>query len=137
MARKIKYKDGYKYQLTEDYTEQVAIQPDQPVQQRFLSLTTDGLLTVRVGYAWDGPSGPTVDTRNFMRGSLIHDALYQLMRHQDLPDTARKEADLELRRICREDGMWLVRAWWVYVAVRWWAKGSASAESRKQVLTAP
>ena len=66
----------------------------------YLSLTEEGRLEVKRTYAWDGPSGPTIDTRNFMRGSLVHDALYQLIRLEVLPPESRKRADQLLREIC-------------------------------------
>ena len=73
----IAYKAGYKYQLKARYAVQIDIRPAAPIDMEYLGLTTDGTLTVKKGYAWDGPSGPTIDTLNFMRGSLVHDALYQ------------------------------------------------------------
>ncbi len=63
---------------------------------------------------WDGPSGLTIDTPNFMRGSLVHDTLYQLLRNELIEQKWRDEADEELRRICREDGMSKICANWVY-----------------------
>ena len=53
-----------------------------------------------------------------MRGSLIHDALYQLMRESVLPLEFRKKADEILREVCLEDGMSKFRTWYVYKAVR-------------------
>lgn len=76
------------------------------------------ILTIREGYAWDGPSGLSIDTKNFMRGSLIHDCLYQMMNEGQLDKSYRKIADKLLRRFCREDGMSKFRAWYVYHAVR-------------------
>ena len=71
---------SYKYQLMKDYHVQIDIKPAQDIIFNFVSLSSGGLLTMNKAYAWDGPSGPSIDTRNFMRGSLVHDALYQLMR---------------------------------------------------------
>jgi len=76
----IRYRDGYKYQLAEDHTLLIDITPDEGVGNDFVYLGKSGMLVIRKGYAWDGPSGPTVDTRDSLRGSLVHDALYQLMR---------------------------------------------------------
>ena len=99
-------------------------------------IDTNGYLTIRQGYAWDGPSGPTFDTKNFMRGSLVHDALYQLMRRGYLNiDTNRNRADRLLKHICKEDGMSSLRAWWVYQGVHAFGK-SAASKPRKQ-STAP
>ncbi len=134
----IKYKSGYKYQLVEEYKVEVSAIPEKIIQTDYFDLTTEGLLTIKKGYAWDGPSGPTYDTRNFMRGSLVHDALYQLMRNKYI-DTEkwRKEADVNLRKICVEDGMSKIRAWWVYKAVRSFGGNSAKEESKKKANNAP
>jgi hypothetical protein len=135
---RIRYRSGYKYQLAEGYSVKVSITPGQPVKTDFVSLGADGTLVMKRGYAWDGPSGPTIDTKNFMRGSLVHDALYQLMRDAGLSkEQWRDEADLELKRICLEDGMSRLRAWGVHRAVRWGGDPFASPESRKPVETAP
>lgn len=114
----IKYRSGYKYQLAEDYTITTGVIPADRVEDDYLILEKDGMLTIRAGYAWDGPSGPAIDSRDFMRGSLVHDALYQLIGDGKLPAITRVYADDLLRRLCREDGMSAVRAWYVYQAVR-------------------
>ena len=132
----IKYKDGYKYQLAETYSVKVGVFPPAPVQHEYISLSQHGFLTIRKGYAWDGPSGPTIDTKNFMRGSLVHDALYQLIGEGLLPLDDREKADRELRRICIEDGMSEARAWWVYQAVRIFGN-TAAATPEKEPITAP
>lgn len=132
----ILYRAGYKYQLAKDYTIQTVIRPLQDVVTPFILITVDGLLTVKTGYAWDGPSGPTVDTKNFMRGSLVHDALYQLMRSRLIDCGWREKADEELRRICMEDGMSWLRAWWVFKGVRFGGEGSAEWQD-ELILLAP
>lgn len=115
----IRYTEGYKYQLEEDHRVQTDITPVVPGGNRFVQLTLDGLLLIRAGYAWDGASGPAIDTPSFMRGSLVHDALYQLIRLGVVPSAGgRQQADQLLRQIVLEDGMWALRAWWVYHAVR-------------------
>ena len=132
----IKYKDGYKYQLAETYSVKVGITPSSAVRHEYISLSQHGFLTISKGYAWDGPSGPTIDTKNFMRGSLVHDALYQLIGEGLLPLDDREKADRELRRICIEDGMSEARAWWVYQAVRIFGN-TAAATPEKEPTTAP
>ena len=95
----IKYRSGYKYWLAEEYQVKVSIIPENNVPKdkttkSFIELTTDGVLTIKKGYAWDGPSGPTLDTKNSMRASLFHDALYQLMRENHIPRNGnRKRAE--------------------------------------------
>ena len=133
MTKRISYRAGYKYQLAETYGVQTAIRPGEYISTEYIDLDLDGRLIILRGFAWDGPSGPAIDTTSFMRGSLIHDSLYQLIRMGLLDQRRRVVADQELRRICLEDGMWKVRAWWVYRAVRRAAGGAAKASARKQV----
>lgn len=116
----------YKYELTRDYPGQDTGITGREGGNPFVHIAADGKLDIQTGYAWDGPSGPAIDTDSFMRGSLVHDALYQLMRERVLDHRAdRKAADVLLRRLCREDGMWPIRAWYVYRSVRWFGGSSA------------
>lgn len=87
------------------------------------------------GYAWDGASGLTVDTPNTMVPALGHDGLYQLMREGGLPLEYREKADALLRDMMIERGVWKVRAWAWYWAVRKFA-GPAATEP-KLILDAP
>jgi hypothetical protein len=120
---------GYKYQVMEDYTIKIDLKPLKAIRReltRFLSLSPQGVLSIKKYYAWDGPSGPTIDTRDFMRGSLVHDALYQLMREGVLDyKVHRKRADEIFRELLLEDGMCAFRAWYVYQAVHIFAEGGA------------
>jgi hypothetical protein len=130
----------YKYQLMRDYKCQTTIRLNHDVKiQGFISLSTNGLLTISKGYAWDGPSGPTIDTKSFMRGSLVHDALYQLIRMKLLSVSLKDLADRLLRHICREAGMCWFRAWYVYWGVRLFARSAATKprESDTQHIEAP
>lgn len=72
----IKFRSGYKYQLAEDYQVQTSITQISRIDIEFIALDETGKLTIRSGYAWDGPSGPMIDTANAMRGSLVHDSCY-------------------------------------------------------------
>ena len=133
---------NYKYQTREDYCIETDLKPRESITTRFIILSGDGKLTINQHYAWDGPSGPTIDTKNFMRGSLVHDALYQLLRGNHFPSSheeTRKYADQLLKEICREDGMSKFRAWYVYLAVRLFAKGAAKvgSDTSSQILYAP
>ena len=107
----------YKYTLFSDYEHCTTICPSYPIVTRFIDLDMSGVLTIKRNYAWDGASGPVFDTRRIMRGSLVHDALYQLMREEHLPQKARENADWLLREICIEDGMPKFNADLVYLAV--------------------
>lgn len=134
----IAYHSGYKYQLVESYSLQTPVRPGKAVDLDYLGLGLDGTLTIKRGYAWDGPSGPTFDTLNFMRGALVHDALYQLMREGHLDRAIYREvADRLLQTICLEDGMWKARAWLVYQGVRRFGDPSADPAHDRPVLRAP
>ncbi len=134
----ISYKEGYNYQLSEIYTVATDIMPPKAIDTEYIKLNMEGILIISEGYAWDGPSGPTIDTLTFMRGSLVHDAFYQMMRAELLDsDVYRKQADDLLQKICKEDGMWFVRAWVVHMAVRIFGGSSADAANENPVIRAP
>lgn len=76
-----------------------------------------GKLTIRKNYSWDGASC-AIDTKTFMRGALIHDALYQLIRNRYLPKECRIDAGNVLMDICEEDKMCAFRRAYVYKTVR-------------------
>jgi hypothetical protein len=138
MSGKVHYKKGYKYQIVKDYIVNIDIKPEKDIISPYIKLSKEGELTIKNGYAWDGPSGPTIDSKNFMRGSLVHDALYQLMRESFLDkDTYRKKADLIMYEMCKQDGMAYLRAWWVYRGVRAFGDPSADPANKKKVQVAP
>ena len=110
MHTKVKYKSGFKYQLDQSYWDFVTIKPEKNIETHFIRLATNGSLYIKKGYAWDGPSGLTFDTKSSIRGSLVHDALYQLLRMGLLPQSDRKAADYELHSRCIEDRMIKIRA---------------------------
>ena len=122
----------WKYQLTDDCVCETGITKCAKTTP-FLVLHGDGRLEIKRSYAWDGPSGPTIDTSNFMRASLVHDALYQLTRLGAIPYDHRRHADRLLRKLCREDGMSWFRAWYVYAAVRLFGGSSATPGTEKPV----
>lgn len=132
----MKYRKGYKYQLAETETFQTSIKG---VSRRteFIDVTPEGLLTIRAGYAWDGASGPTMDTKSSMRASLLHDALYQMIRQGCLEKTWRAYADEEFGRLLEEDGMWSWRAAIWVKAVQMFASAAADPKNTREVFTAP
>jgi hypothetical protein len=140
---KITYRNlsGYKYALMEPYVYETEFSLPKAIAEThgWVKLNASGRLSLKQGYAWDGPSGPTLDTKDFMRGSLVHDALYQLMRLKLLSGRLRKRADVLLWMICLEDGMPKARANYVYHAVR--AFGASAArpprKPKKVRITAP
>jgi hypothetical protein len=74
-----------------------------------------------------------------MRGSLVHDALYQLIRQRCISEDYRLHADKLLKKMCREDGMSAFRAAMVYKAARWFGEQSAIPHNEKRIniLAAP
>ena len=117
----VQFRKGFKYQLAESYEIMLSkynALPGRDILTPFVRFWKDGKLVILDGCAWDGPSGPAIDTTNFMRGSLVHDVLYQLIRLGHLDLTWRGRADEILREICIEDGMSAARAWWVHTSVK-------------------
>ena len=114
---------GWKYVLTAHYRKTrlpaaLSMTLDD-IPTPLIALPGDGSLLIRAGYAWNGASGPTLDTDDTMEPSLVHDALYQLMREWCLPQSARKAADKLMRQMLKQQGMPYLRRWYWYWFLRW------------------
>ncbi len=129
----MKYRKGYKYQLVDTIAFPVTNLPTIGIETEYILLGY-GMLQIKQGYAWDGPSGPTIDTKTYMRAALAHDALYQLIRMGKLPASYRIIADKLLRQMCRDDGMSSFRASYTYWAVRTFGGASAIPGDVKEVF---
>jgi len=136
MGQILLYRSGYKYQTQWDYSCETGVIPPYGrfIGHEYFTLNERGTLWVKQGYAWDGASGPAVDTRNFIVPSLVHDVFYQMMREGLLPQEYRKSVDELLRKMCHDRGMNGFRSWYVLKAVRWFGKGAAT--KAKEVLEA-
>ena len=132
---RIRYISGYRYQLVDQYSVQTGITGHE-ARTQYLELKKNGWLYIAAGDCWDGATG-AFDTRDFMRGSLVHDALYQLIRLGKLPLNQRENCDRELYRLCREDGMSWVRARYVFIAVRLFGAFGADPANKRTIQVAP
>lgn len=132
---RIEYKEGFKVQLIRDAKFETNIKPKKDIWINFIRLCANGHLTIDAGYAWDGPSGPTLDTNDFMRGSLAHDAIAELCRQEFLDaDEWFDEANRLLLNICKQDGM----PWWRRRYIEWGintsiCRAAFSPEHKKKV----
>ncbi len=99
----------WKYELLEEMECYVNIAPLAATENEYIRLARRTAVDVRMvltiypHYAWDGPSGPTFDTKTNMRASLFHDALCQLIGEGLLDKSDRKYADELLRTHMLED----------------------------------
>lgn len=132
----IYYSAGYKYQLRRDFSIQTEIL-GYYVNLKYIRLTKKGKLAGKCGYAWDGASGPTWDTKNSMRGSLVHDILYQMIRLGHIEKDHKEYADNLLHDLCTEDGMWPLRAdYWRWAVLKFGAP-STMPSAEPPELVAP
>ena len=126
------------YQLAEDWWCHTGIKGSAATLELggrpIATLSQEGLLTIRAGFTWDGPSGPTYDTADSMSGSLAHDCLYRMRRARKIGPDLRDEADDLAYRIWRQSGMhqWRARLW--YRALRKFA-APAWAPSPEEIIT--
>lgn len=131
-------KRRYKYQLERDCRGYVGIKaPRGGIHTEWVDLDEEGWMLIRAGYAWDGPSGPTIDTPSAMRGSLFHDACYQLLRLGLIDSSQRGQADQVLHDMCTKDGMIPVRADLWKLVVNVFASIYAEEGTEPEVLVAP
>ena len=109
----------YKYQLMETERFHLCVGFGLHAQTDWVEVNGD-MIVIQKGYCWDGASC-AIDTPSFMHGSLVHDALYQLIRIGKILPKYRKNADIVLKHLCLNAGMPAWRANYVYWACahRW------------------
>jgi hypothetical protein len=127
----------WKYQLVQSTELKLGFTPPDNIDTEYIILRVDRRLLLSKGYAWDGASGPCPDTRNIMKASLVHDALYQLMRIGRLHPAYRQFADEELRRLCIQAGMSKFWANVVYWGVRVFCARGIRQLSEEHIIGIP
>lgn len=137
MIVQIRYIDGFKYQLAGNYSVQTPIIGER-IEDDYFVLEENGMLHIRKGYAWDGASGPTFDSKSSMRPSMVHDVFCQVMRDGRLDyDRWQDTVNALFRAQCIEDGMWPWRAAIWHAAVEFADAGNPKQGPDRAVLTAP
>ena len=117
-----KYK--YKFKVEENFSIELPFKiPD--FVHPYASLK-DGILSVKRGYAWDGASGPVINTRDTLVASLVHDVLYQAMRLNLIKSSEenKKIADKNFFKILKMNGVNSIRSKVWYLAVKLFGKKS-------------
>lgn len=130
----MKFRKGYKYQLAETEIVQTPLL-GYDIDIHLIRLTTDGLLTTQADFAWDGASGPTLDTDDTYTPSLVHDVFAKLIRLKLLPRSCVKTINKFLNKMLKDRGMnWFRRRYWM---IGLWLTGGSFAdpENVKKVYT--
>lgn len=133
----IHYIAGTKYQLAEDYEVQTPV-VGEAIDDPLFTLYRDGFLRVRKGFAWDGASGPTFDTKASMSASLVHDVFCILMRDGRISyDRWQDAINLFFEEMCVKAGMWRWRARLWHAGVEFGDAGNPDAGPDRIIQTAP
>lgn len=107
----------YKYELTQNQHVKLTREFPDTALLPWLRIANDAI-NIRDKYQWDGASGPAIDTDDWMLASLVHDALYQLLRERKLPMACRKNADKQMLDLLKAAGMPWWRRGYSYIGVR-------------------
>lgn len=105
----------YKYVTDKDYSVQSFIF-GYSVDHQYFSLSIDGVLIAKTGYAWDGMS-VVPDSPAGKIPSLFHDVLYQMMRLELLPRKERSKSDKLFYDLCKLYGMNRIISTLLYIGV--------------------
>jgi len=130
------YVSGYKYQSRCDMVYFAGVYPPVDIVTDLIALRRDGWMWVGCYFAWDGCSGPTIDTPTNMRAGHAHDALAALIRMGKLAPVTRFASNELIRRIMIADGAYRWRADLYRLALNHTASW-ADPKNAKRVLTAP
>jgi len=101
----------YRYQLNGDYRlfcyEELG--KEKQIITKYIT-AYHGFINIRHGYCWDGATG-AYNNQSIIRASLIHDAIYQLIREGVIKyHPHKKKGDKLFYDLCIEDGMSKFRA---------------------------
>jgi hypothetical protein len=108
---------GDSKQLQSDFWFEIT-PPGYHAEYGFIYVYPNGQVKVKAGFAWDGASGPTIDTIDSVCAALGHDVMYKLMGQKLLPSSYKDEADQWFYMRLVNDGMVGFRAFAWYKAVR-------------------
>ena len=117
----------YKFKVEENFSIKLPYKiPD--FEHQYAS-SKDSILSVKRGYAWDGASGPIINTRDTLVASLVHDVLYQAMRLNLIKSNNenKKIADKIFFEILKMHGLNSIRRKVWYLAVRLFGKKSTKS----------
>ncbi len=117
----MRYKSGYRYVSQEAVLVDIGSDLHAPLNAPFASIAAERLC-VMSRYAWDGASFTPFKwfgtAKPLLTPSLVHDALYQLIREGLLDRQYRAAADRLFREMLLARGVWRVVAWAAYWSVR-------------------
>lgn len=135
MRNTVVYYHGYDYQLRQDAWFNTSV-VGYNIDTEYATLSVNGKLKVKKNFGSDGATG-IWDTKHVIPGSMVHDALYMLLRMGLLPRSERDNADRTLEAVCIESGMWKWYAKIIYLGVKFFAAAAAHPDHRRKEYTAP
>jgi hypothetical protein len=121
-SKELKFINGFKYQTVEDFIIKVPIFPESNLYDEFCILYKDGTLLILKGFAWDGASGPTYDSKDSQIAAVVHDALYRLIRAGKLDKSYKDQIDTIFYNLLIKNGMSNIRAKIWYLGVKYFGK---------------
>jgi len=125
-----KYGAGYKYQLKDEVRHRLWLDMGLDTKGNQFVCIEGGYLIIKPGYAWDGPSGPVIDRGSTMYPSLIHDALYQLIREGHMHIRYRDRCDKEFALLCKNRGVWSIWTRGYYRTLKAFGKSAATKAAK-------
>ena len=117
MEETVKYWDGYKFVVAEDFCIQTTIY-GYDLQDKFFHLHVDGRLEIFMGYAWDGNSGPFPDIKSTIEPSCGHDILCDLVNSGRISHDEQPKIDQLYHDTAIKKGLWPVITRQLTMAIR-------------------
>ena len=133
----IKYIKDMKYCLSSGYTLQTPV-TGYNIEDPWFILNDAGYLYIKPGFCWDGPSGPTLDTKDSLKASMVHDVFCILMRDGRIDYNKWQDTvNGFFMQMCIEDGMpaWRAKLW--YMGVEFGDAGNPKQGPDRKVYEAP
>jgi len=131
----MKYWDGYKFVVAEDFSVQTTVY-GYDIVDKFFHLHPDGKLDIYLGYPWDGNSGPFPDIGWTIEASCGHDILCDLVNSGKLPLAEQPKIDQFYYDTVERKGMWPFIARQITLTIRWHMLKKGSKRFNRKVYEA-
>jgi len=115
-------KHAFKYLVEENFSVKTPIRSSREIDTWYCTLSPEGVLMVKRGFASDGASGWTFDTDATKQPAVEHDIFYKLMRKKLVGISWKPIIDVFFRDRLVEEGMSKCRAdmWLIMVDAYGW-----------------
>ena len=134
MKDKSEYKTGYEHKTNCAWYFDTEVYPPETIETDLIRLTTKGSVRLRKHFSWNG-ANCCPEFKTSIRGSALHDALFQLLGSGLLDMKWLPQANKEMLKTCKKSGMWAITRVLIRTGLRIGSR--VAIKIKEKILIAP